>query len=41
MLFAALVSLTVAYSMIFAALHGNWQFWRYWLPGTTPQGTPT
>ena len=32
MLFVALVLLTIGYTMIYAALHGNWQFWTYFFP---------
>jgi len=28
--------LTIGYSMVYAALHGNWQFWKYWFPRTQP-----
>jgi hypothetical protein len=31
-LFVALILLTMGYTMVFAALHGNWQFWTYLLP---------
>jgi len=34
-LFTALVLLTVGYSMVYAALHGRWEFWRYWFPAST------
>ena len=34
MLLAAMVLMIVGYSMIYAAFHGNWQFWQYWLPGS-------
>jgi hypothetical protein len=32
MLLAAMVVLIVGYSMIYAALHGDWAFWQYWKP---------
>jgi hypothetical protein len=31
-LFIALALVTVGYTMVFAALHGNWQFWTYFFP---------
>lgn len=33
MLFVSLILLTIGYTMVFAALHGNWQFWSYFFPG--------
>lgn len=36
MLFTTLILLTLGYSMVYSALHGNWQFWTYWLPKTAP-----
>ena len=32
MLFAAMIFLTVGYTAVYAALHGNWQFWQYFFP---------
>lgn len=32
MLFAAMIFLTVGYTAVYAALHGNWQFWTYFVP---------
>ncbi len=32
MLFVSLIFLTVGYTMVYAALHGNWQFWTYFFP---------
>ena len=32
MLFVSLIFLTVGYTMMYAALHGNWQFWTYFWP---------
>lgn len=32
MLFVGMLLLTVGYTMIYAALHGNWQFWTYFFP---------
>lgn len=39
MLFVALVLITVGYTMVFAALHGNWQFWTYFFPKATSAAT--
>lgn len=33
MLFVSMVLLTVGYTMVYSALHGNWQFWTYFFPG--------
>jgi hypothetical protein len=33
-LLAAMVLLILGYSMAYSAFHGNWQFWKYWLPKT-------
>lgn len=27
---------TVGYTAVYAALHGNWEFWKYFFPRTTP-----
>lgn len=32
MLFTSLILLVVGYTMVFSALHGRWQFWRYFFP---------
>lgn len=32
MLFAALIVLTVGYTMLYSAVHGNWAFWTYFFP---------
>jgi hypothetical protein len=34
MLLATMVVLIVGYSMVYAALHGDWAFWKYWFPAT-------
>jgi hypothetical protein len=31
-----MVVLIFGYSMVYAALHGDWAFWRYWFPATQP-----
>ena len=36
MLFAAMIFLTVGYTAVYAALHGNWQFWQYFFPRNAP-----
>jgi hypothetical protein len=35
-LFVALILLTVSYAMIYSALHGQWQFWKYFFAKTAP-----
>lgn len=32
MLFVSMILLTVGYTALYAALHGNWEFWRYFFP---------
>lgn len=32
MLFVAMILVTVGYSMVFSALHGQWEFWTFWFP---------
>ena len=32
MLFASIVLMVVGYSMLYAALHGRWEFWKFWFP---------
>jgi hypothetical protein len=32
MLFTSLVLLVVGYTMLYSALHGRWEFWRYFFP---------
>lgn len=27
-----MIFLTVGYTAVYAALHGNWQFWQYFFP---------
>ena len=36
MLFASMLLMTVGYSMLYAALHGHWEFWRYLIPKNAP-----
>ena len=32
MLFISIILMTVGYTMVYAALHGRWQFWTYFFP---------
>ena len=32
MLFASIVLLVVGYSMVYAAPHGRWEFWKFFFP---------
>jgi hypothetical protein len=36
MLFTSMILLTLGYTMVYSALHGNWQFWQYFFPGAAP-----
>ena len=36
MLFVSIILTTLGYTMIFSALHGNWQFWTYLFPAQAP-----
>jgi hypothetical protein len=38
-LFAAMLTLIVAYTMIYSALHGRWQFWTYFFPASSSAGS--
>lgn len=40
MLFTAMVLMTVGYSMVYSALHGQWQFWTFWFPKNRAAATP-
>jgi hypothetical protein len=35
MLFASMLFAILGYSMVYAAFHGDWAFWRYWFPKTS------
>ena len=39
MLFTSMILLTLGYTMVFSALHGNWAFWLYLFPATAPTGS--
>lgn len=41
MLFVAMIFLTVGYTAVYAALHGNWQFWIYFFPRKPGASTQT
>jgi hypothetical protein len=32
MLFVSILLMVVGYTMVYSALHGNWQFWTYFFP---------
>lgn len=32
MLFVAMILLTVGYAAVYSALHGDWEFWKYFFP---------
>ena len=36
MLFASMLLMTVGYAMLYAALHGRWEFWTYLIPKNAP-----
>jgi hypothetical protein len=38
-LFVALLMLVVGYSMVYSALHGDWQFWKTLIPSQAPAVT--
>lgn len=40
MLFTAMILLTIGYTAVYAALHGNWEFWRYFFPRGTKTAPP-
>lgn len=40
MLFVALITMTVGYAMMYASLHGNWEFWKYLIPAQQPAAMP-
>ena len=39
MLFTSLILLVVGYTMLYSALHGKWQFWRYFFPAKATQAS--
>ena len=32
MLFASIVLLVTGYTMVYSALHGKWEFWKFFFP---------
>lgn len=35
MLFASMVMLTIGYAMVYSAMHGSWEFWKFFFPATS------
>jgi len=34
MLLISMLTLILGYTMVYASVHGDWQFWRYFFPAT-------
>jgi hypothetical protein len=41
MLFLSMILVTIGYAALYATLHGDWQFWQYFFPRTTPTAATT
>ena len=35
MLFVSILLMVTGYTMIYSALHGRWEFWKYFFPATS------
>jgi hypothetical protein len=39
MLFMTIILLVTGYTMVYSALHGQWEFWRFFFPAQAPNTT--
>jgi hypothetical protein len=35
-LFVSIILMVTGYTMLYSALHGKWEFWRFWFPNRAP-----
>ena len=38
MLFVSILLMVTGYTMIYSALQGKWEFWKFWFPATAVPG---
>ena len=41
MLFVSIILMVTGYTMVYSALHGKWEFWRFWFPNRPPSNAAT